>query len=54
MNLNFNKESINSLQIRFGLLKEEDYSDDNSIVAYIKKGKSARVTDRNFDLVVHE
>ena len=54
VNCNFNQELTNSLKICFDLLKEEDYSDDNLIVTSIKKGKSTRVTDRNFDLVAHE
>ena len=60
VNRNFNKESINSLKMRFdNLLKllkefEEDYSDDISIVKSIKKEKRACVYDKNVDLASHE
>ena len=60
VNRNFNKESINSLIIRFDnllkLLKEEDYSDDHSIVKSIKNGKTACVINlnKNLDLASYE
>ena len=58
VNRNFDKEFINSLNTSFDnllkLLKEKDYSDDNSTVKSIKKGKRACVTDTNFDLASYE